>query len=352
MRLCFGTFAKVLNCCRQNIVQSQLIARIVMCIDPHNFSIIKNCENVKNQLDNSGIITEIFDCNESAISRLLSCRQDFVFIDRGNASIPTQNVVINRFEMLVSPFIDSDKKAKVILALLDIIHKDESIALETKENFKKYLGTDKKHLFQQTEFIFSGFLGKVLLYTVCGKVNNRVGAECVKTITPNYIDNVTEPYMYDCYWDAFTQTLTLSFVEMYNILNHTIQSYQVDTFIKKIDPTVKLDIRWVENCEGFLGSIKDKICNPFGQDSVNANGKTLQMILQFAQTLDEYIQYLGYHMRPIVEDIETMVPISRDENMECYLEFIEKTKHYRQKICSIYQEISHHATLYTYLEES
>lgn len=351
MRLCFGTFARILNGCRHNIIQAQLIARIVMCIDPQNSSIIRNWDKVKKQLDDSGFITEEFECNEPAISKLLSCRLNFVFSDGESANIPTQNIVINKFETLVSPFIDSDKKAKVILALLDIIQKDECLDFETKENFKKYLGMDKKHLLQQTEFIFSGFLGKVLLYTVCGKVDNRVGAECVEAITSDYIDKVTEPYMYDYHWDTSTQTLTLSFVEMYNIFNHAVQSYQVDTFIEKIDPTVKMDIRWVEKCESFLGFINDKICIPFGQDLVNAKGKTFQMIQQFAQTLDEYTQYLGYHMRPIAEDIETMVPISRDEKMECYMEFIEKTKHYRWKSCSIYQELFHHATRYIYLEK-
>lgn len=352
MRLCFGTFARVLNCCRQNIIQSQLIARVVMCIDPQNSSIISNWSKVKKQLEDSGIITEEFECNEPAISKLLSCRKNFIFSDGENADIPTQSIVINRFETLVSPFIDSDKKAKVILGLLDIIQKDECLDSETKENFKKYLGMDKKRLLRQREFIFSGFLGQVLLYTVCGKVDNRVGAGYVKTITPDYIDNATEPYMYDCHWDAFTQTLTLSFVEMYDILKQAMRSYQVGAFIEKIDPTVKLDIRWVEKCEGFLGFIKDRICIPFGQDSANTKGKTLQMIEQLAQTLDEYTQYLGVHMRPIAEDIETMVPIYRDEKLEWYMDFIEKSNHYRQKICSICQEISLHVSRHICLEES
>lgn len=252
MRLCFGTFAAVLNHCRQNALQAEFVARIVRIVDPYNSCIVNKFDKAEIKADGP------------ATTKLLKCKNDFVFVERENANKPTPEAIIKNFETEVAPFIDEDKKAKVILALLDIIEKDKCIDFDKKENFKKYLGVDKQNLLQQSEFIFSDFLGRILLYSTCGNVDNRVGQSCVKLITGDYIDRTAEPYAYEYQWDTITQTLVLSFVKIFNIFNQAILDYQINNFIENVDPTNIMGIEWVEYCESFLEYTKDSIWIVYG----------------------------------------------------------------------------------------
>lgn len=339
MRLCFGTFTTVLNLCRQNILQATLIARIVACVDPSNSSIIKNYLEIREQVEICGTIAGKIDGNEQAISKLLACKTNFVFADREDAKIPTQNTIIKRFETLVTPFIDEDKKAKIILTLLNIIKKDNFLDFEKKETFKKYLGMGKQDLLHQSEFIFSDFMGRILLYTACGNINNKVGNEYVKDITNDYIDNIAKPYVYEYHWNTLSQTLTLSFMKIFNIFQQALQDYQLHFFIEEVDPTNYMNINNLEKCDEFLEFTKMNIWLPFGQESICWMLKKIQ---DFAQTLQDYTIYLGNNTRPIAEKPSVFVPLFRDENPKWALSFKNKTMNYRQQIISIYQEIYKH----------
>lgn len=342
MRLCFGIFAKVINLCRNNILQAPLIARIVMCIDPENtiFSYNIAIINQINDYDTiTDTITDDFICNEQTISKLLACRITFAFSNRKSPKLPQQDIVVNRFENLVAPYIDEDKKGKIILTLLNIIKEDESIDFEKKENFKNYLGMEKQDLLQQTVFIFSDFMARILLYTLCSNIDNRVGIECAKTITDNYIEETCKSYEYEYQWDTSSQTLTLPFAKMFLILNQAIHKYQITEFVEKVDPTNYMEDKWLDNCECFLKYITENIRNRFQQE---LKSWTLQKIQEFAQTLNEYTDYLGIEMRPIAEQPNYFVPKFRDENIPWALNFAEKITNYRQKLISIYQEIYKH----------
>lgn len=341
MRLCFGTFATVLNCCRSsNILQAPFITKLMLIVDPKKKyigdTIVKNNQG-EDEIVGDGPIAH----------KLLHCKMNFVFSDREAAVLPTKDSVINNFATEISPYVDENKKAKIILTLLKIIQKDAYIDSEKRESFKKYLSIDKSQLLLKSEFIFSDFLGKIFLYTVCSNINNKVGAKCVKEITNEYIESITQPYTNDYQWNSSTETLILTYVKMFEFLNKAMHERRIFIFIEKIDPTIQMDIRWIDVCDDFLRYINDNILSQFISNSVESSGNMFQKILKLAQILDEYTTYLGYNMRPISPNRDIMVPIYRDENMQWYRPFIEKTNEYRQKFCTIYQEICHHATLYT-----
>ena len=115
MRLCFGTFATILNHCRQNTTQAAFIAKIVNIVDPKS----RYCGE-----DMAG--------DGPAITKLLSCKIDFAFSER-TADILSLGTVIERFETDISPFIDEDKKGRLIIALLSLIKNDNCIDSEKKK---------------------------------------------------------------------------------------------------------------------------------------------------------------------------------------------------------------------------
>lgn len=322
MRLCFGTFAAVLNCCRVNVSQAAFISKIVDIIDP-----------------NSRYKGEDMAGDGPAITKLLSCKIDFVLSGGESINALEQDIVATQMEEQVSPFIDEDMKGKVIIALLDIIRADEYIDFEKKESFQKYLGFDKQQLLQQSEFVFSDFLAKIFLYTIWGNVSNRVGKQYVKEITINYINTIAKPYLYEFKWNSSTQTVTLLYTKIFYIFNNAMINNQINDFICKIDPDSIMSINWVETCESFLKYTKKNIWIPFAQ---NPLGWTIPKIQQFAQTLDDYTRYLGLNMRPIPTRPDILVPIYRDEQLKQAIEISNTIKDYRQRLIDIYTEIYKH----------
>lgn len=365
MRLCFGTFATVLNCCRQNVQQATLVARIAKVVDPcsryigeNRYKIIEQEQDQNQKLDQNQELDqnqkldqdptkEKIEGDKPATNKLLHCKINFVFDNEEFANNLTLDETIKRFETEVAPFIDEDKKAKVILVLLDIIQKDKCIDFDKKENFKKFLGVDKQHLLQQSEFVFSDFLGRILLYSLLGNVDNTVGRSCVNSITNNYIDAFVEPYAYEYQWDTTSQTLVLSFVTIFNIFNQAILDYQIDTFVECVDPTNMMEFEWLNKCKNFLKHTESSIWVPFGPSTVEKKGLVLQKVQQFAQTLVAYTEYLPLNMRPLdVNSVDRFVPLYRDENVKWALSFEKNTQNYRQHLISIYQEICHHMIFY------
>ena len=318
MRLCFGTFAAVLNCCRVNISQAAFISKIVDIIDP------KSRYKGENMAGDG-----------PAITKLLSCNIDFVLSGGESINAPEQDIVVTQIKEQVSPFIDEDMKGKVIIALLDIIRADEYIDFEKKERFQKYLGFEKQQLLQQSEFVFSDFLAKIFLYTIWGNVSNRVGKE----ITIDYIDTIAKPYFHEFDWDSSTDTVTLLYTKIFHIFNNAMIKNRINDFICEIDPDNFMRFDRVEACDFFIEYTKNNIWIPFAQEPL---GWTIQKIQQFAQTLNDYTSYLGSHMRPIPSRSDIFVPIYRDEQAKWAIEFSNTVKDYRHQLIDIYTEIYKH----------
>lgn len=341
MRLCFGTFATILNLCKKNNVsQTPFIAKIVWSVDNHN-----SCIGYEDKAD---IIKdpECISGEKTKVSRLLSCTREFQY----NSVKRESKYVIERLERAISADLDEDKKSKLVFALLDIIRRDKCIDSEKKETFKAYLGVYKQELLKKDKFILFDFLGRILLYTVNGNIDNSVGKSCVKSITNDSIEHFASLYENEYQWDAVTQTLTLKFVQIFDVFQQKIQEYQIDTFIVDIDPTTFLQDKYVEDYENFIDSLRNNM-EPFSSYQL---GTTCEKIEKFCLLLGEYHFYLGTHMMspvyyydaPNISDYKAIsnyfVPIHRDENMSWYQDFIAKVMCFREQLAAILNEIINH----------
>lgn len=185
MRLCFGTFARVLRVCRRaGVSDCQLVGTMTRIIDP-------DC----------GYINPY---NAQPVSRLLSCTQNFPTNERqpgshakksgdtiSKVAILAIDYEIDNLETYfaerVVNLIDEDKKELVVLALLSIIKSDDTIDINNAKKFKKYIGTTKNALLEQGEYILSKLLAGLFLYCLLC-VSNTVGKNYI-----NLIDEEVKP---------------------------------------------------------------------------------------------------------------------------------------------------------------
>ena len=142
MILCFGIFASALSYCTHGTPQVKFIPRVAWVVDRRNSSLA-------NELDFDVDDPDGLEGNKAVVSRLLSCERPLVLRDK---QLPSPQVARERFKSKVMPYINEDMVAKVVLAILYIISKDETIETEHKENFRRYLGMSKEDLLRQTVF--------------------------------------------------------------------------------------------------------------------------------------------------------------------------------------------------------
>lgn len=207
MHLCFGTFASFLALCQVDIRKDTLTGRIAKCVDKDtNYVIRLNREETVDEWE--------FDCDGPALSKLRSCERKFVFGNGTPVNEPDINPIIENVRKHVTPYIYEDKKATVLFALLDIVMRDQSLDAERKELFQKCMGLDKQQLLQQEEISFSDFISRVLVFTTYGDRNNTLGKDCVKSITPQYLDEVACVYDNEYRW-AQAEPGSLANVHLY-----------------------------------------------------------------------------------------------------------------------------------------
>jgi len=117
MRLCFGVFAKILNLCKQNITQVQFVPRIAWVVDRCNSSLGSGVDFVVED-------PEGMEGNGSVVTNLLGCKKSLVLRE---GCRPSVEVARDRFKSKVMPFIKEGMVKKAILAVLYVIHEDETI---------------------------------------------------------------------------------------------------------------------------------------------------------------------------------------------------------------------------------
>jgi len=191
MRLCFGTFARVLQLCKLDVVTDpRLVGTMTRTID-------SDCQYIKSE-------------NATSVHRLLNCTGNLSpgniadggtgVIRRPGRSISSVLILAPRadrtdltqkFANDVVGLLDENKKLNAVLALLNIIQSDEFIdddsAAGKKRSFEKYVGTTKNALLSQSDYVLSEFLAGVFLYSVAAGVVNTVGKDSIDELTPEYI---------------------------------------------------------------------------------------------------------------------------------------------------------------------
>lgn len=190
-RLCFGTFAQVLRLCKleEGVNDRDIVGKMTRTVDP-------TCQYIHKD-------------NATAVSRLFSCTGNLSkgnIKDSGSAAVKkpgkslsdvinasqraNKEEVVEKFRKNVIPLLDEDKKERVVLALLDIIEKDEILDGDKKLSFEKYIGQTKNALLSQSKFALDEFLTGIFLYTTAAGVKNTVGKETFKRLTPQYINEL------------------------------------------------------------------------------------------------------------------------------------------------------------------
>lgn len=206
------------------------------------------------------------------------------------------------------------------------------------------MGLYKQQLLQQEEISFSDFISRVLVFTTYGDRNNTVGKDCVKSITPQYLDEVACAYDSEYRWAQAEQVLSLTYISIFSLLNKAMESCQLFSFIQKVDPTNCMNFKWVEKCDEFLEMMQSDVEALPAPNGRNVQGFTLKKTQEFCQVLDDYTRYLGFNMRTMDNEkpSETFVPFHRDENIKWALDFETKVNMYRNQLIAIYHEIYCH----------
>lgn len=191
MRLCFGTFARVLQLCKLDVITDpRLVGTMTRTIDP-------NCEYIKSE-------------NATSVHRLLNCTGNLSpgnityggtgVIRRPGRSLSSVLILAPRADKAdlsqkfaddVIGLLDENKKLNAVLALLNIIQRDGVIdddsASGKKRSFEKYVGTTKSALLSQSDYVLSDLLAGIFLYTVAAGIVNTVGKESIDELTSEYI---------------------------------------------------------------------------------------------------------------------------------------------------------------------
>ena len=342
MYLYFGVLAKLLNYCRQNTTQSTLIARIARCLDQNSNYIVPE-DRFKDGWEIKG--------DDPAANKLLRCKKNFIFSDGNIINNIAEASVIEHFKAGVAPLIDEDQKPIIVLALLDIIRKDNDIDDKNQSNFEKFFGDTKEQLLQKAEFSFPDLLSRALLYTTCGNTPNTNGQGIITSINDTYLEQIRNCYQHEYQWDLKTQTLTLLFQVMYEKFQELLEKYAIPDFIGKVDPTNYMHLDWPDNLKDFSENVDNEILIKFSPFPFVSLGFTHQKIQEFAETLNSYNDYLSTHMIPLIADgdgkgkpgtMVSFIPLYREENVKWEVTFEEKTNEYRKKLCKIREDICHH----------
>jgi tetratricopeptide (TPR) repeat protein len=176
MLLCYSTFAKILNESKpgnRNPTQKSLHIKLFSTIDK-TFG--------EGDISDDTVSTKLLQCKYNVFPgviekarKIIECNDFEEFVSRFKKRVVDSNII------------KGDKRIPVVLALLDVIRNDGTIADETVVEMVN--STTKKALLSQGEYVLHEFLAGVLLYTAIS-VKNKHKANYAETITADYIGSL------------------------------------------------------------------------------------------------------------------------------------------------------------------
>lgn len=162
-KFCFGSFLKVLTLCSpRKTTQKYLCGKMFLSINS-NYDITTDDDTV----------SHLKNCSHN-ISRVIT------------DEIPNINItdIVDCFENDIIPILSPDKHKVIVLALIDILLKDDiddsaSIGLVSKKTKSDYR--------QITSVVFSDFLVDFFIFSISG-IDNTLGKPYIQNINQNFID--------------------------------------------------------------------------------------------------------------------------------------------------------------------
>jgi hypothetical protein len=189
MRLCFGAFGRVLKCCKVKAnSQNKLVSVILRSVD-------KNC-NIEDGPSSDNAVNFLLNCRvglsngkkkQSAVANHSGTKTGDPFgriVSEAQKSDP--KTVAIYFKDNVLPLLDPNMIKLAILALREIIKKDEALDSDT---IIDVIGNKKRdHILSQSEFVASDFFASIFLYTAVS-VYNKLGEDAVADITKEFVES-------------------------------------------------------------------------------------------------------------------------------------------------------------------
>lgn len=312
MVLCFGTFARILNCCKQNLPQDKFVPRIAWVVDRRNSSLGSEIDfDVEDPAD--------IDGNKTVVTRPLSCQRPLVLRDK---QLPSHRTAKERFASQVMPSMNESMIAKALLAVLYVIQSDSTIENEYAETFKENLGVSKDKLLTLTKFNAPDFFARVLRYTTY--IDNKAGRPYAREITEAFIERVADECWSELKWHADTQTVEIIPSEAKRLREelYVINEFRLSLMAERANFT---DTSWLDVDTSVLFPIE----NPVIQIK---DRKTQQIVsrklLQYIRLVHEFVECIAEAQKA------TPNPI-----MQWTLFPNEKMRDIRQKLTNIYDDL-------------
>lgn len=324
--LCFGVVASILKlCCVQTISTASFVAKMIFCLDKQSSYIKMHPHQDWNDLDP----------DRAAISKLLHCKTNFNLSNPDLIKSLSPSDVRREFEEHVLLWVNEDKKAEAILAVLDILQKDPDVHDANRDSFQVYMGMDWEKLAKKNIYSFSDFFSRILLYVTCCNLKNQDGKALIGYIQSGYLTELTEKYKYEYRWDQETQKLILVFQQLFDVFEKGLLQYRVLEFITEVDPSNGFDIDHLEQPDSFIHYMNEKLRDEAYLPMKKNSSVTIRYICQFFEMLDAFRTYMSFTHWEIEDGF--LMPFF--VNRASMLDFREKAYCYRKDLCQIYWEL-------------
>jgi hypothetical protein len=324
MRLCIGTYSQTLYiCCKESVAQKDFFGALVKTVDPNHRA----------------------TRDKTVVTKFMQCESNFIFDNGSDRSDFPFSKIVSNFRLNVLPLLNIFKLSAGIIAILYIIESDEYIDSLYKGYFEDIFEVDKSTLLHANEFDVADFLSRVLVYTTLKEITNKNACKDFKQSLANGIDKITKMYSNEILYIPninSVEKIELLFVTCYNKFMNALSHYQIFYFIEKVDPSVKIDDKWVDTIDDFNMYCELNIWKLLTQEE---NGYTMLKMREFAQILDDYINYIGKHVYPYPKYPSVLIP------KDCNAFYTEDIHKYRKKLCDIYQDISLHMIFNRFYEQ-
>jgi len=163
MKLCFGSFMAVLKLCKpKSVTQKKLCGTVLLSVAP---------------------LYDITD-EDGTVHDLLICRSNLSPDVTDKAPTADVQETVIYFKKRVLPLLDANKMKSGILALKDIIEKDNDIKPDVVVD--RVSGKTKADLLKETTYVLEEVLAGLFLYTA-SVVNNTDGKAFIDKVTAEYI---------------------------------------------------------------------------------------------------------------------------------------------------------------------
>jgi len=169
MKLCFGTFARVLLLCSDAVEKKALLNAVVKSVDP-------TCNLTSNA------VTGLLQCVTNLPGNRSNGLGDVV---SAAAEADPRAVAAYFSNRIIKPLLNANKRKLAVLAILELIAQDESI--DGGAIVEVVSGTTKNALLTQSTFVLSDFLAGIFLYTT--KVGNKAGKVISDAVNNEFIQS-------------------------------------------------------------------------------------------------------------------------------------------------------------------